>query len=284
MAKSATKDATGSEAGAAAVEEAGAVVLKETAGLPATIDLSSTIGEGFEETDASSFAIPFLKVLQSMSAQCKRSNAEYIEGAYEGMFYNTVTGEVFDGTVGLQFIPVHFRRKMLEWQGTLDEGGGLVAQHDAAAGEALLAQCTRDSDGNDRLPNNHIIQDVREHYGLFIHPVTKMIIPVVLSLASTQIKKSKRFMSNMGAMKRNPMQPRPDASYTHVYKLTTVPEKKDTFDFFGINIAHSCGIEDAAEIVGDVARAFEAAQEFRGMVRSGKAQPVAPGADDDVPF
>jgi len=265
-------------------DETTSVAVTEAAGALAMVEMFEGLaGEGFEDAGASAYAIPFFKVLQSMSKQCKRANPEYVEGAIEGNFFNTVSNGVYDGTNGVLFIPVHFVQKFLEWAGTLDEGGGLIAQHDVAAGMDLLSQCTRDADGNDRLPNNHIIQDVREHYGLVIDPDTLVPMAVVLSMTSTQIKKSKRFMSNMGAMKRNPLQPRPDASYTHVYRLTTVPEKKDQFDYYGLQITHVCGIEDAAkmELFQNVENVFTTAQEFRAMVKSGKAKP----ADDvDVPF
>lgn len=260
------------------------VGIREAGGALMTMDFEGTIGEGFEDATASAFAIPFFKVLQSMSKQCKRANPEYVEGAIEGNFFNTVSNEVFDGAKGVLFVPVHFIQKFLEWAGTLDEGGGLVAQHNVLNGEALLAKTTRDADGNDRLPDNHILQDVREHYGIAIHPETGMFMPVVLSMASSQIKKSKRFMSNMGAMKRNPQQPHPDASYTHIYRLTTVPEKKDQFDFYGLQITHVCGLEKATEmgILDNPQDLFNAAQEFRSMVRSGKA--VAAVDAEEIPF
>jgi hypothetical protein len=277
MKKTTEEATTRTETGTEPVEQ-------QHGGVPMTLEaFGDLVGDGFEEATASAYAIPFLKVLQSMSKPCKRANPEYVEGAIEGQFFNTVSNEVFDGTDGLLFIPVHYRQKYLEWQGTLDEGGGLVAQHDVATGEQLLGQCTRDEDGNDRLPDNHILQDVREHYGVAIHPKTGQPMLVVLSLTSTQIKKSKRFMSNMGAMKRNPLQARPDASFTHVYKLTTVPEKKDQFDFYGIQIGHVCGIEKAAEmkLLTDPPAIFALAQEFREMIKSGKAEAKP---DGEVPF
>lgn len=271
----------------AAAQEGKEIEVKQEAGALMLAEFEAGGGDGFEEADSSSYAIPFLKVLQSMSKQCKRANPEYVEGAVEGEFFNTVTSEVFAGNIGLLFVPVHFRSKFLEWAGTLDEGGGLIAQHDLATGSALLAKCTRDKDGNDRLPVGedgmaHIIQDVREHFGIAIHPETGAFMPLVLSCASTQIKKSKKWMSQMGALKRNPLQARPDAMYSHVYRLTTVPEKKDSFDFFGLKIDHVSGLEHPIDGIADNNLLYAAAKEFREMIISGKAQTVAP--DEEIPF
>lgn len=67
-------------------------------------------GGGMEGTDFDSFAVPFLVVLQSMSPQCKKSDGAYIEGAEEGMIFNTASGEVFDGEEGVMLVPFAYRR------------------------------------------------------------------------------------------------------------------------------------------------------------------------------
>ena len=39
--------------------------------------------------------IPRVDVLQALSPQRKKTNAEYIEGAEEGMLFNTVTKQLY---------------------------------------------------------------------------------------------------------------------------------------------------------------------------------------------
>lgn len=41
-------------------------------------------GTGLEEAGVGDYAIPFLRVLQSMSPQLKKSDGQYIQGAEEG--------------------------------------------------------------------------------------------------------------------------------------------------------------------------------------------------------
>ena len=69
---------------------------KSTAVTAAPIDLSVVAqdqGKGLAAVDMESTAIPFLKILSSMSPQTKKQKSEYVEGAEEGMIFNTVTEE-----------------------------------------------------------------------------------------------------------------------------------------------------------------------------------------------
>jgi hypothetical protein len=59
------------------------VAVKEPAPLPAVIDFTADAGAGFEDADSSSFALPFLRILQAISPQAKKQNPKYIEGAEE---------------------------------------------------------------------------------------------------------------------------------------------------------------------------------------------------------
>ncbi len=56
---------------------------------------------GWEGTDSSDFSIPFLAIFQAGSPQIKKKGGEYVEGAEEGMLYNTATGEIYDGDAGV---------------------------------------------------------------------------------------------------------------------------------------------------------------------------------------
>ena len=81
--------------------------------IPFDDDLLSA-GTGLEEAGADDYAIPFLRVLQSMSPQLKKSDGKYIQGAEEGMFFNTVTESIYDGTEGVSIIPCAYKKKYIE--------------------------------------------------------------------------------------------------------------------------------------------------------------------------
>lgn len=53
-------------------------------------------GAGLGGLGKDDLAIPFLTILQSNSPQVKRSDGEYVEGAQEGMLFNTVTKQLID--------------------------------------------------------------------------------------------------------------------------------------------------------------------------------------------
>ena len=44
---------------------------------------------GFSEVTSEDLAIPFLRILQAMSPQKNKRDGAYVDGAEEGMFFNT---------------------------------------------------------------------------------------------------------------------------------------------------------------------------------------------------
>src|SRR5574340_365042 len=245
------------------VDETKDLATKDAAGALALAgQFAEDAGAGFEEADSGSYAIPFLKLLQFMSPQRQRASGEYVKGAEEGMFFNTVTSDLYDGEKGLLIVPCHFRRKFIEFAGTQSEGGGFVKEHSLADGERILATCQRDDDGNDRIPGTqgHILVDIREHYCVMLDPTTQAPTPILMSMGSTAIKTSKKFMSMMSALKRDPKQAAPDACFTHLYRLTAVPQTKDQFNYFGYKIEHVAGLEKAEELK-DAGLVYESAKQ-----------------------
>ena len=198
---------------------------KKKSNLPANF-IANGAGRGFEQADKDSYAIPFLGILQANSPQLKRSKTEYIKGAKEGQIFNTVTGEVFDE---LLVIPVHFERRFIEWI-PRNQGGGLVAVYDVGEGSRLNALTEWNENNVPILPNGNELRDTRMHYVL-----TENFDLCVISMTSTQLKKSKKWMSQMRAIKvegkdNSPITP---DMFTHVYKLSTGEESNEKGDWYG---------------------------------------------------
>ena len=86
-----------------------AVAKKESSAVAApVVDLAlvaQDAGQGLSEINMDTIQIPFLKILSSMSPQTKKQKKEYIEGAEEGMIFNTVTEELIDGAEGITVVP-----------------------------------------------------------------------------------------------------------------------------------------------------------------------------------
>ena len=70
-------------------------------------DFAADAGLGMEGADKSSFAIPFLSILQGLSPQL-----ETVDGAKPGLFINSITNEVFKEVL---VIPCAFQRRFLRW-------------------------------------------------------------------------------------------------------------------------------------------------------------------------
>lgn len=239
------------------MEEITAVATTQSAGLPAVIDFSADTGSGFEEADASSFAIPFLRMLQATSGQCKKKDAAYIEGAEEGDFLNTVTGEIYKD--GLTIIPCHYAHKYNEWA---PDRGGFAGSHSAAEYVNLRKEQRQDSKGawfEANVATGNSLVDTREHYVIIVDG--DKLTPALMTISGTEIKKSKRWMTLMQGIKLNgqtaPM-------FSQKYRLTSVGESNDKGSWAGIKVEHLCQVTSIEE--------YNAAKSFREMVRSGEAK------------
>lgn len=233
-------------------------------------------GGGFENADREAFAIPFLLILQSMSPQCKKSEGAYIKGAEEGMFYNTVTNEVTAGDEGLIVIPCYYRRVFLKWA-PRDTGGGFLGEF--LPNDPIVSTVKRTEKG-DVLPDGNLLVDTRVHYVLILRQ-DGTLQPAVMSLSSSQVKKSRQWMSKMDGIKFKDSTGRQytPPMYSHTYKLSTIPEKNDQGSWFGWKIELNERQDDA--------QVFATAKEFKRQIAAGEAKEQVPASapnEEDVTY
>lgn len=238
--------------------------------LPAVAGFEEEEGGGFEDADAASFAIPFLMILQSGSPQVKKSDGAYIDGAMEGMLLDTVSQQAIDGEEGITAIPCHYRRAYVEWVDR-DKGGGFVKEHTVAEGEKILPTCQRDDKNNDVMPNGNHLVDTRYHY-ILLMKADGIPKPIVVTMTSTAIKKSRRWMSMSDEIKF----PRQSGVgvftpplFSHMYTLRTVPETKDQYSWFNWEptLLRVLDLEDGVDKA-----LFDAAKTFRDQIKSGEVR------------
>lgn len=145
---------------------------------------------GFEETGTDSLAIPFLKLLQSGSKECKKGSSN-VPGAAEGLWINTVSNEVIENPV---VIPCYFRPRAIEWK---PARGGFAGSHPLAK----LSETTQEirvEQGKEKrvnvLPNGNELVETHEHYVLIVdsdgYPT-----PAIISMSSSHLSVSKRWNS-----------------------------------------------------------------------------------------
>lgn len=247
-----------------ALKKGGALVQGE-------INFEEDAGAGLEGADKDSFAIPFLAVLQGLSPQLKT-----VEGAKPGKIINTVTNELFDT---IRFVPVAFERRYNRWL-PRESGGGFKGTMKVAEVEALIASgqasFVKTDKGEVLMYEDTQLKDTRNHFVLVVDDEGSWS-PALLSLASTQIKRSKRLMALIQGVvetapngrKFNP------ASFARIYVAGSESEKnaKGEWESF------------VFELEGPVADAqlYAAAKKFHSEVSSGSvvvAQPPS-GMDEE---
>lgn len=256
----------------------------------ALFDMEEDAGLGLGNVGIDDQAIPFLSILQALSPQVKKGPSK-LEGAEEGMIFNTLTKELFpasDGAQGIFVVPVAYECSFLEWK-PREQGGGFCGKHGVAQGEALLKTTVKDERGRDVLPNgNHLIRTA-QHFVLLLKP-DGGYEQAVISMASTQFKASKQWNSLKTSIKlpskKGGMYTPP--SFAFVYRLTTVLQQKDANSWFGWAIENAGQLVDPAR--PETAAIYAAARDFAKAVGEGKVKVAEPGADeqhadsDDSPF
>lgn len=246
--------------------------------------MESMAGEGHDNATREDLAIPFLGILQSLSPQVNKNKGEYIEGAEAGMIFNNVTGALYSGETGVLVVPVAYTRSITEWN-TRDDGGGFVADH--GTNEDILRTCTRDDRNRDITPDGTEVVKAGMHFVYLVDGETGAFEQAIISMAKTQRKKSKKWLSTMAARQL----PRSSGqgtfnppSFGVCYRLTTIPESNDQGDWYGWSFKEECL---TPELPGG-ADILAAAKQFRDQIAKGAVQVSAPvaeeGTADDPPM
>ncbi len=238
------------------------------------INYAEDTGAGFQEARPDSYSLPFFYILQAMSKVTKKSEGAYIAGAQEGMFINSSTSTLYDGASGVAVVPCHFEQRIVERK-TKENGGDFVARHTIDSG--LMDQAKVDAKGRYVLPNGNEISDVRTHYCLLLpdYPKSNRTIPIVVSMSSTQRRKSKRWMSLMqGAQIETPNGPVPAPMFSKIYRLRSVAERNDQGSWWGWHIEPEGTVTDP--------QLYSQAKAFNAAVRQGQAKAPTNEADHGV--
>jgi hypothetical protein len=240
--------------------------------LPVGFNIEADSGAGMEGTDKDSFAIPFLAVIQKMSPQVDETDPKYIEEARPGMLTNTVTNALYDGKTGVIFLPCAYQRRFLQW-GPRDAGGGFKGEW--LPEEAAKAEQDGDvvnMDGRLYFPDDKgevsekkcdYLGDTRNHFGILIDPETEEVTPALLSLSSTQIKKSKQLMTLLNGVKVDGAKGKiTPPTWVNRVRLTTIPESNDKGSWHGIRVELD-GFIDSQDL-------YDAGKELHDIIAAGK--------------
>ena len=204
------------------------VQVKSNAQLTANT-LEQDAGKGLGKLTQEDLALPFLKILGQLSPEVNKRDGKFVKGSEPGMIFNSVSGELYDGTKGISVIPCLYKLEYIEWKDRGEGSGGPVAIHSSASD--IMSKTKMDANFKDRLPNGNYIEKTANHFVLLTQPTATTAL---ISMKSTQLKISRKWNSMMASIKmkgKNGMFT--PASFSHTYQLRTVQQSNDKGTWFG---------------------------------------------------
>jgi hypothetical protein len=230
-------------------------------------------GMGLENITSSDLQIPFLRIIQALSPQLKKSDPLYIESASQGDIINTVTNKVWAANEGVVVLPVHFIMKFLEFV-PRSSGGGFV-QELRKEDDAVVKSVRDRETGMEILPSGNELVRTAHHYVKIVHEDGELESAVV-DMKKTQLKTSRKWLTVIG-MQKGP-------SFFSTYTLSSVEGGNDKGSWYSWLVKQGGIISGMAD--------YNECREFHGTIRKGEAlsPPTPPdGAledqtSDEVPF
>lgn len=145
--------------------------------------------EGYADLNKDTMAIPFIRIVQALSAQRKKNNPSYNPEAEEGMIVNSVTNELYD--TPLRFVVGKFERLFIEWK---PNRGGFVGAHapESIENNPRYALVQNEKGGFDLIDQEtrNVLVDTYMYYVLLPDHMEEGVCIIAMSM--TQLKIAKR--------------------------------------------------------------------------------------------
>jgi hypothetical protein len=226
------------------------------------IDIFEDANAGFEEADTTSFALPFITLLQGLSPQLKD-----IEGAKPGLFLNTITKELF---TEIEVIPCHFKRVFIRW-GSRASGGGFKGQFSAIDVALKKIDYQVGADGYYLMGDDPLV-DTRVHFVLY-RSKDDSWKPALISMKGTHVKKSRQWMTLIGGIEIKTPEGKPvrPASFLHTYLLKCIEVRNGKGEWNSFDISLKDRLTDV--------NLFKKAKTFHLSAKSGEVEMSTPVDD-----
>lgn len=210
-----------------AVKEEQEIVLAET--MPDFVNANSS--RGSEDVTVDDLSIPRLDVIQSLSPQRKKNDPAFIEGAEEGILFNSVSQQLYGTEVA--FVPVFFRKEYVVWKDR-DSGGGFCG--------AFPSQAKAQAEANELGPDVHQVVDTAQHFGLLVHGPSNLE-EVVISMSKSKMKTSRQLntLCKMAGGDR----------FASVYNVKAVEVNGDKGDYFSMTVKRMGWVSEDIYRVGE---------------------------------
>lgn len=145
-------------------------------------------GRGNEDVDASHLTTPRVKLLQKMSDEVDRHHVNFVEGAKDGDFLNSLTRENYGDSIYV--IPIKFKEEFTCWRDR-EKGGGLLGSYKTLEeANAAIALTERPEEWKAQQGHSHIL--------LIKDPKTGALSrPVIMDFTSSKLKTSRNWNSQI---------------------------------------------------------------------------------------
>lgn len=191
---------------------------------------------GSENVTHSDLVIPRLELVQALSPARDKKHADYIDGAEEGMLYNSVTRELYGEEV--RVVPCYFLKEWLVWKDR-KKGGGFRG---AFATEALANAAIANLPAEDN-PDEFEAMDTAQHFCLLLKDGGK-VEQIVISCNRTKMKVSRKWNSLMALSD--------DDSFAKEYTVSTVSEtNKNNQDYYNLKVSPGPYVSEAIYTAGE---------------------------------
>lgn len=240
-------------------------------------DYGESAGQGLEDVSSEEMAMAFMTVLQKGSPQVDEDSDTKMEGAKAGMFYNSVSNELFDGQQGIRGVACHRVFQYIEWK---PDRGGFVAVHtpgsEVVANAMAEAKQLEESKGMPFNPKfaklkvgeNDLIKTFTVYWIFLAEGSDEVIGQAVSSYKSTAITPYQKMITRANQIRINGKVP---PLYAHVYRLKTVLESRDKGSSYNWKIDYDGENAVACRLAPD-SPVFKAADEFHKLASSGGAK------------
>lgn len=183
---------------------------------------------GFEEINMDTMSIPFIKIVQDISPQLKKSKPEFIPEAQAGMFFNSVSERLYDSPI--KIVIGKFERYYIEWKANR---GPFVATHSVEAIEGKrMQELARDE--NYRLYDPKTGNTFADTYIYYVVLPDFMEEGVcIISMTSSAIKEAKKLNRNLTST-MIPGTTKKALPYFMVWNVAVVEMSSDKGDWYSI--------------------------------------------------
>ena len=238
-------------------------------------DLLKQAGGSLNKKSSDDYQIPYLNIIMKGSPQLKKGDEKHIEGAEEGMVFNTVTKQLYKN---LTVLPVYYKRSYVEWKLVRKQATAPIAEYSISEYEQMKREgkIVRDENNKDRVVGGDTyVENTASHFVIVVEEDGSWN-QAIIKMKASQLKKSRTWNSIMSNQRRKDgneiYQPK---DFARSYSLSTKYEENDVGDWYGWVISQGLWIDEIKN--SNLQKIWEDAMRFEKAIHQGEVS----GAEEE---